>query len=91
MKITKRLENIIPNQMGSLIKRLGWIGFSHGDAKGSNFFFYKNNIIVSDLDNCKRRLFQIHLDNKLSKDKNRILRSFGDYPKIQRSLLKRFN
>jgi tRNA A-37 threonylcarbamoyl transferase component Bud32 len=91
MKITESLESLIPNKMGALIKRLGWIGFNHGDAKGSNFFFDKNSLIVSDLDACKRRIFQITLDNKLSKDKKRITKSFENHPKIQSSLLKRFN
>ncbi len=91
MKITESLESLIPNKMGALIKRLGWIGFNHGDAKGSNFFFDKNSLIVSDLDACKRRIFQITVDNKLSKDKKRITKSFENHPKIQSSLLKRFN
>ena len=91
MKITESLESLIPNKMGALIKRLGWIGFNHGDAKGSNFFFDEHSLIVSDLDACKRRIFQITLDNKLSKDKKRITKSFENHPKIQSSLLKRFN
>ena len=91
LKITESLENLIPNKMGALIKRLGWISFNHGDAKGSNFFFDKNSLIVSDLDACKRRIFQITLDNKLSKDKKRISKSFENHPKIQSSLRKRFN
>ncbi|SVD13765.1 uncharacterized protein METZ01_LOCUS366619, partial [marine metagenome] len=91
MKITESLESLIPNKMGALIKRLGWISFNHGDAKGSNFFFDKHSLIVSDLDACKRRIFQITLDNKLSKDKKRISKSFENHPKIQSSLLKRFN
>ena len=91
LKITESLEKLIPNKMVSLIKRLSWIRFNHGDAKRSNFFFDKHNLIVSDLDACKRRHFQITLDNKLSKDKKRILKSFENYPKIQNSLLKRFN
>ncbi len=91
MKITESLESLIPNKMGALIKRLGWIGFNHGDAKGSNFFFDEHSLIVSDLDACKRRIFQITVDNKLSKDKKRITKSFENHPKIQSSLLKRFN
>ena len=91
LKITESLENLIPNKMGALIKRLSWISFNHGDAKGSNFFFDKHSLIVSDLDACKRRIFQITLDNKLSKDKKRITKSFENHPKIQSSLLKRFN
>ena len=90
MKITESLESLIPNKMGALIKRLGWIGFNHGDAKGSNFFFDKNSLIVSDLDACKRRYFQVILANKLAKDKKRILRSFESYPKVKESLLRRF-
>ena len=91
MKITENLENLIPSKMRAFIKRLTWISFNHGDAKGSNFFFDKGSLIVSDLDACKRRHFQISLDNKLSKDKKRILKSYDNYPKIQSSLLKRFN
>jgi len=90
MKITESLEKLIPNKMGALIKRLSWIGFNHGDAKGSNFFFDKNGLIVSDLDACKRRYFQVILANKLAKDKKRILRSFESYPKVKESLLRRF-
>jgi len=76
--------------MGALIKRLSWIGFNHGDAKGSNLFFDKNSLIVSDLDACKKRYFQVILANKLAKDKERILRSFESYPKVKESLLRRF-
>ena len=90
MKITESLEKLIPNKMGALIKRLSWIGFNHGDAKGSNFFFDKNSLIVSDLDACKRRYFQAILANKLAKDKKRILRSFENYLKVKESLLRRF-
>ena len=90
MKITESLEKLIPNKMGALIKRLSWIGFNHGDAKGSNFFFDKNGLIVSDLDACKRRYFQVILANKLAKDKKRILRSFEGYPKVKESLSRRF-
>ena len=50
MKITENLENLIPSKMRAFIKRLTWIGFNHGDAKGSNFFLDKNSLIVSDLD-----------------------------------------
>ena len=90
IKITESLENLIPNKMGALIKRLSWIGFNHGDAKRSNFFFDKNSLIVSDLDACKRRYFQVILANKLAKDKERILKSFESYPKVKESLLRRF-
>ena len=90
IEITETLEKLIPNKMAALIKRLGWIGFNHGDAKGSNFFFDKNRLIVSDLDACKRRYFQVILANKLAKDKKRILRSFESYPKVKESLLRRF-
>ena len=90
IKITESLENLIPNKMGALIKRLSWIGFNHGDAKRSNFFFDKNSLIVSDLDACKRRYFQIILTNRLAKDKERILKSFESYPKVKESLLRRF-
>ena len=90
IEITTLLENLIPNRMSALIKRLNWIGFNHGDAKGSNFFFDNKNLIVSDLDDCKRRLIQIILKKKLSKDKKRILKSFDSYPRIQESLSRRF-
>jgi len=90
MKITESIENLIPNKMGALIKRLSWIGFNHGDAKRSNFFFDKNSLIVSDLDACKRRYFKVILASKLGKDKKRILKSFDSYPKVKESLLRRF-
>ena len=90
LKITENLENLIPSKMRAFIKRLTWISFNHGDAKGSNFFFDKNSLIVSDLDDCKRRYFQVILANKLAKDKKRILRSFESYPKVKESLLRSF-
>ena len=90
VQITDGLERLIPNKMGALIKRLSWIGFNHGDAKGSNFFLDNNSLIVSDMDVCKRRYLEIILANKLAKDKQRILKSFEDHPKIKESLLRRF-
>ena len=90
MKITESLEKLIPNKMDALIKRLSWIGFNHGDAKGSNFFFDKNSLIVSDLDASYKRYFQFTLTNKLAKDKKRIFRSFEGYPKVKESLARRF-
>jgi len=90
IEITSLLEKLIPNRMSALLKRLNWIGFNHGDAKGSNFFFDNKSLIVSDLDDCKRRLFQIILKKKLFKDKKRILKSFDSYPRIKESLSRRF-
>ena len=90
MKITENLENLIPSKMSALIKRLTWISFNHGDAKGSNFFLDKNSLIVSDLDASNKRYFQFALANKLAKDKKRILRSFEGYPKVKESLSRRF-
>ena len=90
IEITSLLENLIPNRMSALIKRLNWLGFSHGDAKGSNFFFDNKSLIVSDLDDCKKRPFQFILKKKLSKDKKRILKSFESYPRIKESLSRRF-
>ncbi len=90
MKITENLENLIPSKMRAFIKRLTWISFNHGDAKGSNFFLDKNSLIVSDLDASYKRYFQFTLTNKLAKDKKRILRSFEGYPKVKESLSRRF-
>ena len=90
MKITENLENLIPSKMSAFIKRLTWISFNHGDAKGSNFFLDKNSLIVSDLDASYKRYFQFTLTNKLAKDKKRILRSFEGYPKVKESLSRRF-
>ena len=90
IKITESTENLIPNKMSALIKRLSWISFNHGDAKGSNFFLDKKSLIVSDLDVSKKRYFRFTLAKKLTKDKKRILRSFEDNPKIKESLLRRF-
>ena len=58
--------------------------------RGSNFFFDNNSLIVSDLDDCKKRPFQFILKKKLSKDKKRILKSFESYPRIKESLSRRF-
>ena len=90
MKITENLENLISSKMSAFIKRLTWISFNHGDAKGSNFFLDKNSLIVSDLDASYKRYFQFTLTNKLAKDKKRILRSFEGYPKVKESLSRRF-
>ena len=90
MKITENFENLIPSKMSAFIKRLTWISFNHGDAKGSNFFLDKNSLIVSDLDASYKRYFQFTLTNKLAKDKKRILRSFEGYPKVKESLSRRF-
>ena len=65
---------IISARIASFFKRLRWINFNHGDAKSSNFFF-KDNLIVFDLDVSKRRNFPKFIDRKLKKDILRIKRS----------------
>ena len=87
--LNKQQGYLIENRLSSFFKRLEWIGFNHGDAKSSNFFFGNNNLIVSDLDISKRGYFQFIQKNKLSKDKKRILKSFEDNLKIKNSLLRR--
>lgn len=88
--LTEDLENKIVNRMASFVKRLRWIGFSHGDAKSPNFFIESGSLIASDLDVCKRSYVPFLLERKLSKDKKRILKSFKNNTKINQSLLKRF-
>ena len=88
--LTEDLENKIVNKMASFVKRLRWIGFSHGDAKSPNFFIESGSLIASDLDVCKRSYVPFFLERKLSKDKKRILKSFENNTKINQSLLKRF-
>ena len=68
---------IISARIASFFKRLRWIGFNHGDAKSSNFFF-KNNLIVFDLDISRRRNLLMLIDRKIKKDILRIIRSFDD-------------
>jgi len=65
---------IISARIASFFKRLRWINFNHGDAKSSNFFF-KDNLIVFDLDISKRRSFPMFINRKLEKDILRIKRS----------------
>ncbi len=88
--LTEDLENKIVNKMASFVKRLRWIGFSHGDAKSLNFFIESGSLIASDLDVCKRSYVPFFLERKLSKDKKRILKSFENNTTINQSLLKRF-
>jgi heptose I phosphotransferase len=68
---------IISARIASFFKRLRWIGFNHGDAKSSNFFF-KNNLIAFDLDISRRRNLLMLVDRKIKKDILRIIRSLDD-------------
>jgi|TARA_B110000263_G_scaffold75446_1_gene65913 tRNA A-37 threonylcarbamoyl transferase component Bud32 len=82
---------MISAKIHALFKRLLWIGFNHGDAKSSNFFFSKNSLITFDLDNSRQINLSFFFKRSRARDVKRILRSFLYSDKIYSFLDKRLN
>ena len=78
-------------KINSFFKRLSWIGFNHGDAKSSNFFFSRNKLIAFDLDTSRQRNLLLFFNISRKRDMKRILRSFIYSDKIYPFLAKRLN
>ena len=68
-------DYLIAARIQSLFKRLKWIGFNHGDAKTSNFYFNQDKLIVFDLDASRKSISSMMKTNMINKDIKRILRS----------------
>jgi heptose I phosphotransferase len=82
-------DALIVARINSLFKRLKWIGFNHGDAKTSNFFLDKDNLIVFDLDISRRRTSSFMIEKKINKDKDRLIKSVEDNLGLHTALSKR--
>ena len=78
------------SKLQSFFKRMSWIGFSHGDAKTSNFYIDHRNLVVFDLDSAGKS-FPKYLNKKsILRDKERILSSLAGHHEICSKLIKRF-
>ena len=88
--LNKRKEYLIENRLSSFFKRLKWIGFNHGDVKSSNFFLLNQELFVFDLDSARKRFPKSRVKNKINKDQQRILKSFGEHEKTREALIRRF-
>ena len=78
------------SKLQSFFKRMSWIGFSHGDAKTSNFYIDHRNLVVFDLDSAGKS-FPKYLNKKsILRDKERILTSLAGHHEICSKLIKRF-
>ena len=78
------------SKLQSFFKRMSWIGFSHGDAKTSNFYIDHRNLVVFDLDSAGK-IFPKYLNKKsILRDKKRILSSLTGHHEICSKLIKRF-
>ena len=75
--------------INAFFKRIEWIKFKHGDAKTSNFFVNKT-LVAIDLDISKKSNFDFLFQDKLSRDKKRMLKSLKGYNDIYSKLSKRF-
>jgi len=82
---------MIAAKIHALFKRLLWIGFNHGDAKSTNFFFLENRLFAFDLDNSKQRNLFLFFNRSRERDVKRILRSYLYSDKIYGFLAKRLN
>jgi|TARA_B110001454_G_C12719380_1_gene434050 heptose I phosphotransferase len=82
---------IIAARMHSFFKRLQWIGFNHGDAKTSNFFIDKEDLVVFDLDVAKRRLTNFMVKRKIKRDIERMLRSVKENKRLHKLMKKRLD
>jgi heptose I phosphotransferase len=96
----RRLDEVASNEENSLMiaakiyslfKRLSWIGFNHGDAKSSNFFFFRNKLIAFDLDTSRQKKLLLLFKRSRKRDVKRILRSFMYSDKMYQFLAKRLN
>ena len=88
--LNKQQEYLIENRLSSFFKRLKWIGFNHGDVKSSNFFLFNQELFVFDLDIARKRFLKSRVKNKIIRDQQRILKSFGEHEKTRDALTRRF-
>ena len=88
--LNKQQEYLIENRLSSFFKRLKWIGFNHGDVKSSNFFLFNKELFVFDLDIARKRFLKSRVKNKIIRDQQRILKSFGEHEKTRDALTRRF-
>ena len=89
LESNKEFLLLIANKITAFFKKLKWIGFNHGDAKSSNFFFHDRKLFAFDLDISRRRLLRKLNLYSINKDIQRMIKSFEKNERLTSLLLKR--
>ncbi len=84
-------DPLIANRIVSIFRRMGWINFSHGDAKTGNFLLENGYLKVFDLDKAKAGQWDFIFKRKIADDYQRMLKGWEHLPAMQDMLKRRLS